>query len=414
MTSRILYEIENYKFTPDAPNFALILQSAYEKKKRPSCLCCDARPELYIAHMGDQYILKRMPGTGHLHAPSCPTFDPPPELSGLGHLEGSAIQNDEDGETHLKLGFPLSVRGNPKPAEDPKGEDGEEESQPRSPSSSVKAADRKLSLLATLHYLWDAAELTKHRPSWTGKRSWYVVRRELMSVVSRSALKAKALASILYIPPHFNVEKKDAITAARNQFMHGLRPVKGKPTQLGVVIGIFKKIEPSMYGARVTLKHMPDFPFYMDEATNRKFEKAFVNKIRMVDEQEGGQLIIIATFSVSEGHGVIREIAAMMVSPQWLPYDTHRERQIMAQIENRTFIKCLRYNLGPTAAVASFLLLDTDAPVALYCPNDFNEEEAAARYEAIVASGSYAGWIWWADSFEMPRIPEAYTPAGAN
>ncbi len=66
---------------------------------------------MYVAKIQGEYYLKRKPGTGHTHDPSCDSFAMPPELSGLGQVEGKAITTDDSGETTLKLDFPLSVRG---------------------------------------------------------------------------------------------------------------------------------------------------------------------------------------------------------------------------------------------------------------------------------------------------------------
>jgi hypothetical protein len=50
-----------------------------------------------------------MPNTGYLHAPSCDSYEPPPELSGLGDVLGSAIkENTDDGLTVLKFDFSMS------------------------------------------------------------------------------------------------------------------------------------------------------------------------------------------------------------------------------------------------------------------------------------------------------------------
>ena len=67
---------------------------------------------MYVARIGDRHILKRMPETGPKHDPSCNSYEAPYELSGFGHVAGSAIQeNVEDGVTVLKLDFSLSKTG---------------------------------------------------------------------------------------------------------------------------------------------------------------------------------------------------------------------------------------------------------------------------------------------------------------
>lgn len=87
-----------------------LLKQYYEKRKRPLCLCTNNGVEMYIAKINESYILKRMPKTGGRHSPVCLSFEPPEELSGLGEVQGQAIQeNPEDGTTNLKLDFSFSV-----------------------------------------------------------------------------------------------------------------------------------------------------------------------------------------------------------------------------------------------------------------------------------------------------------------
>ena len=63
---------------------------------------------MYIAQLGEHLVLKRMPNSGKAHAPDCDSFEPPPELSGLGQVMGSAIREDPDaGLTTLKLDLNL-------------------------------------------------------------------------------------------------------------------------------------------------------------------------------------------------------------------------------------------------------------------------------------------------------------------
>jgi tRNA A-37 threonylcarbamoyl transferase component Bud32 len=103
----------NFQFGTDVidsnfDGFQNLLKQFYERKRR-LCLCKDPGIELYIAKVNESYILKRMPKTGGSHAPTCLSFEPPEELSGLGEVQGQAIQeNLEDGTTNLKLDFSLT------------------------------------------------------------------------------------------------------------------------------------------------------------------------------------------------------------------------------------------------------------------------------------------------------------------
>ncbi|RUW65379.1 DUF1173 family protein, partial [Mesorhizobium sp. M4B.F.Ca.ET.049.02.1.2] len=71
-------------------NLQAVLADAYQRKIRPLCLCREPGAAMYIARVGDHYIVKRMPSSGGGHDPSCSSYDPPDELSGLGMLMGSA------------------------------------------------------------------------------------------------------------------------------------------------------------------------------------------------------------------------------------------------------------------------------------------------------------------------------------
>jgi hypothetical protein len=116
------------------------------------------------------FIVKRMPNTGCHHAPDCPSYEPPPEFSGLEQVLGSAITEDPaTGETTLKLDFSMS-RNAGRSTNPAAGE----------PSNSVGTESSKLSLGGLLHYLWDQAELTHWQPGFAGKRSWATVRKHLL------------------------------------------------------------------------------------------------------------------------------------------------------------------------------------------------------------------------------------------
>ena len=166
---------------------------------------------MYVASFGDRHILKRMPETGPQHDPACDSDEAPYELSGFGHVAGSAIQeNAEDGVTTLRLDFSLSKTGaKTTSAPEPGGDAG-----------SVKTDGSKLSLRALLHYLWDQAEFNRWRPGMTGKRNWAVIRKFLDQAANGKTAKGKALSDILFIPEMFRSEREAEITQRRTAFMN--------------------------------------------------------------------------------------------------------------------------------------------------------------------------------------------------
>lgn len=388
------YRIANFDFTPEAENFQAILEKAHGKKCRAACLCSPAKPEMYVALINGEFYLRRMPGTGAQHDPTCGSFDPPPELSGLGQLTGAAIVTEANGDTDLKLDFSLSIRGGRSVPPGPIN----------SEATSAEAPKNKLTLLGTLHYLWDTADLTKWRPEWK-RRSWWIIHRELTAVAARTNAKKHAFSSVLYVPPMFNKDSKDAQVAERRKFMHGLYPAKGKPVPLGIVVAPFKEVTHSQYGKKITFKHIPDFSFFMDERLAEKFDKLMKDNIHQVEANPDNHLILIATFSVSSNYAKVQEIAGMLVNKHWIPFDGEREELLVTALEDRAFAKCMKYNLRSDAPVANALLLDTDKPIALYTPPEDTSDEDEAILHEIAKDCVFPPWFWLPDQIDMPELP---------
>ena len=217
------YSIAGQQFDTDSPGFAEAIAWAHGAHHRPRCLCLrsdDRRGvEMYVARLGDGFIVKRMPNTGCRHAPECPSYEPPAEFSGLGQVLGSAIVEDPaTGETTLKLDFSMSrIAGR---SSVPVG---------GSTSDRVATDGTRLSLRGLLHYLWDQAELTHWHPGFAGKRSWAVVRKHLLQAAENKVARGEALRARLYIPEVFYVEERDSINARRLAQWAPAMAVPGRP-----------------------------------------------------------------------------------------------------------------------------------------------------------------------------------------
>ncbi|SFA58453.1 Protein of unknown function [Paracoccus halophilus] len=353
---------------------------------------------MYVAKIQGDYHLKRMPGTGYAHDPSCDSFALPPELSGLGQVDGKAIVTNEAGDTTIKLDFPLTVRGARGAPPDNGAGVGANETAEASPS--------KLGLLGLLHFLWDAAGLTLWQPAFA-RRSWWIVHRELTAAAERAITKSIPLSSVLFVPPSFSVEKKDELAAERRQLLHHLQPVKGKPMPLGVLVAELRDMEPSKYGRKFRFKHLPDMAFFMDQDLCKRFDKIAGDKIRAVEAVEGAHPIVIATFNMNGNYAEIRQIAVMSVNAQWIPFDHDRELRVIEAMRGRRFTKSLRYNMRVDAPIANAVLLDTSPPTAIYCPSEAIDPEAEAELVEIAKEGVYPAWFWSGGDDDMPALPAA-------
>jgi hypothetical protein len=115
------YHIEQQYISPDDPGFLSSLSRAHGSHVRPLCLCQSSGVDMYVPKIWSQYIVKRMPNTRKFHHLQCDSCEPPEELSGLGRVEGSAIQEDtQTGATTEKLNFSLTKSAGkqaPKPSD---------------------------------------------------------------------------------------------------------------------------------------------------------------------------------------------------------------------------------------------------------------------------------------------------------
>jgi hypothetical protein len=386
--------------------FADALVAAHADRQRPKCLCLVQGIEMYVARLGEGFIVKRMPGTGSRHAPDCPSYEPPPEASGLGQVLGTAIKEDPaTGETALRLGFSMSKLGGraTMPA-------------PGSPSDSVASDGSKLSLRGLLHYLWDQAELTRWQPGFAGKRNWGTVRRHLLLAAENKVARGEALRSRLYIPEPFSIEQREALNARRvAQWNHAVA-TPGKPQHLMLLIGEVKEIVPARYGFKAVVKHVPDQAFALDEQLYRRLGRRFDSELALWASADTVHMVVIATFGVSDaGIPAIGEMSLMPVTPQWLPIEHSFERQLVERLvaDGRAFIKGLRYNLHRDQCLATATLTDTGnaAPLMFVVPPGLEGAAVADGISGANPRGDAPVWVWQPASEAMPRLPERY-PCG--
>lgn len=382
-----------------APALQDVLADAYRRRIRPVCLCQEPGLAMYIAKVGDQYIVKRMPSSGGGHDPACPSYEPPDELSGLGVLIGSAIQIDlESGLSALKVGFSLTkvgTRSAPVPGV--------------GSSDGVSGEAKKLSLRSLLHYLWHEAELTAWTARWAGKRHWWNVRWHLIEAARQMTVKGGILSDVLFVPEPFRSADKAAIEQRRVTALTSALPPRTGPRKLVILVGEVKDIAPARNGHRLIIKHMPDFPFLLDEILYRRLQVRFENEMALWSANQDSHLIAIATFGLTlAGLAVVEEMALMVVSENWVPYDSAYEKKLvdaLAKVRERS-VKGLRYNLPINTPTVVAVLQSHPQPVGLYIvPPSADSAYDEALNELIASRPDVDAWIWRTADGEMPPLP---------
>lgn len=391
-----VYEIAGRRFKIGTRGFAEAVADSHAAHQRPRCMCLVEGIEMYVARLGDGYIVKRMPDTGSHHAPDCPSYEPPAESSGLGQVLGSAITEDPTtGETTLKLDFSMSKISGRTAMPAASGD-----------SDSVASSGTKLSLRGLLHYLWDQAELTRWQPGFAGRRTWGTVRKHLLLAAENKIARGDSLRTRLYIPEAFSVDQRDAINARRVAQWSQAIAAPGKPQHLMLLIAEVKEIVPARYGFKAVVKHVPDQAFALDEQLYRRLGRRFESALALWGAADDIHMVMIATFSVAAaGIPTIVELSLMPATRHWLPVEDGFEKQLIERLvdDGRSFVKGLRYNLGAEGALASATLTDCEGLAPLLFVVHAGIEDTGRYLQ--VCDPSVPGWFWHPASEAMPALP---------
>jgi hypothetical protein len=399
-----MLRIHDELFELTDPRLPAALASIYGTEVRPVCTCRKEGVAMYISKVADTYMVKRMPNSGPDHAADCDSYEPPPEVSGLSPLMGSAITEDATaGQTMLKLGFSLTkVAGTKAP------------SSAQLEKDSVKTDGSKLTLRGTLHYLWEQAGLNRWLPAMTGKRPWQVIRKYLLLAAGNKVAKGNALLEHLYIPEPFTVDRKAEIAQRRMARMATMARVGSSPREtrrLMLVIGEVAEVGKSRVGFRIRFKHVPDCDFMMNADLHARLHKRFATEIELwnSNQAKGVHLMAIATASVTAaGIPSFEEIALMVVSPGWIPFESQFELMLLDTLveKQRRFVKGLRYNLASTTPLASVVLPDTQPqPTAMYIVPCGASEAFLQEMADLIEGSRLASWKWTLGTVGMPPIP---------
>jgi len=382
-------------------DFADRLATAYQKKLRPLCLCRVPGVPMYVARIGDQHVVKRMPLSGATHGPQCGSYEPPYELTGLGPLIGSAIQVDiATGAAALKLDFSMTKLGSRSTAAIGGAESPE----------TVKNETRKLSLRALLHYLWHEGGLTEWTSLWTGKRHWWHVRSHLVEAARTMTVRGEPLVDRLFVPEPFHANDKTAIEQRRATALTELHQSAPGPKRLMLLIAEIKEFGEARSGRKVVIKHMPGFPLFLEDRAWTSLQRRFSAQLELWQANEASHLIAIMTIGAAgSGLTMIYEVTLMTVTAEWLPVESVYEERVLEKLTKlrRKSVKGLRFNLSSSQPVAIATLPEAKpVPVALYLvPPEAGDAFESTLSDMIAARSDLGSWVWRIKDGEMPRLP---------
>jgi hypothetical protein len=357
---------------------------------------------MYIAHVGDNYYIKRMPNSGVEHAAGCVSYETPAELSGRGEVDGSAIQQGDDGNVTLKFQFSLSKKGDAV------------EKAAKSEATSATTSGTKLTLRGALHYLWEEAGLSRWVPDLTVVRDWSWVEQQLMVAAESKETKRTPLVSLLYVPETFVEAQKQQIYQRR---MARIEPILGAGNsgkKLMMFVAEVDSIDPGRFGYLLTCKQLPDLKFNVDPTLHKQFEKLFGRLMGLWNYVQNSHLIAIGTFSV-DSHGVpeVNELSVMLTTPDWVPIENNYDLQLVQLLteKQRSFVKVLRYNLPAEKPILCALLTDVrPGPVGMYLFLDDLIAHGPSRdglVQIMKDSSLPSSWLWEPKTGVPPTLPSS-------
>lgn len=406
------YLVDGFRLRPGDAAWQQALEDAYVRDIKPRCLCRPSGVPMYIARY-HQFFVKRLPDTGHRHHPTCPSYEPPPNHSGLGEVLGDAVIERVPDRVEVRLDFPLTRRlGRPVAPGDP-----------NAVRTEVAAHRRRLGLRGLAHLLLQRAGFNRWYPLMHGKRSWYVVRKHLLAAAHEIETKGARLADILLIPEPFSLEDATAIARRRMRAMAALlSPGEYVQFKLMLVLSELKEFSATDVDYRVVLRHMPDCPLYMERKAGERFKKVFESEYESWAHQrsaeQSGQadpwrlrfLFCGLVYAKREGVYFVDTATLVMLSSTWIPLDHPYEQLLIDELvrQERRFLKPLRFESKQGASFPNAVLLDTgDAETPLDILTPFMSDRDRALKQQALAKRA-AGWTWnMQTQQEPPPLPGA-------
>lgn len=205
-----------------------LLSRIHGSENFPQCLCTAAGIGMSVRRSGNYYFLARLPGTGHLHHPDCPSYATDSFYSGLSHYPAGVVTDACNGRSLVRLA-------------------------PASPPTDHNSL--QMSLTGLLHLLLADGELnrwTKGQPS-----SWayaaHAIRRaaQFIDLAPTGPLDARLL-----VPDPYDRDNPSANDDALVEFLASQNSPK-------FVLAPFKQFDVHEKGGRLSLKHLARTRFWL-------------------------------------------------------------------------------------------------------------------------------------------------------
>ncbi|CAM8641710.1 Protein of unknown function DUF1173 [Comamonadaceae bacterium] len=395
------------------------LQRAYVSKViPPMCLCQTQEPvAMYIARLGDAYVLKRRPKTGHMHHSECESHGGISRAANDLYTDEAIIER-ADGKVDHTLSVPLSTIEH-------MGESSMDEAAapPRPQTASPKRP--AMTLRGFLNLLWEEAGLASWAPGMRGKRTLTRVYWRLTSELADRLVGGEDAAMRVFVPSGFLDDDTEKRT--RNQLLErfeNLNRLHGANHKgILLIVGELRAIKSTARNVALRLKGMPDsLPIWTPPGSIERLRAQWPASMERFDRSKHSQpvqasqhpearpnrMFIIAGVQLSQqGNLNWRYGAAMETTEDFIPIDSQYEARIANALvaQHRRFEKPLRYD-GVAATFPDFVLTDMPQPMPLEIYGFSGPDYEARKREkiAIYTKEGKPFWYWDVAQSKLPPV----------
>lgn len=371
------------------------LLEAHASKTRPICLCKHDGVEMCLERVEDKVYVRRLPGQGESHAPSCFHFEPIPGVSGLAEVHNSAIKNTKEGQSKLVVGFSFNKmissgsRKGPQPNSEP-GDKAEVEKDPV-----------KLTLRGTLHHLIHAAGFDAWAPGGS-EQTIDTFSGRLIAAASASHAKGESLAKRLMIFGT-DFDRNEVIKNAVVAHASASAPKGSKGCAL--VVGEFETVRSGVAGDKIVIAGAPGyFVIHAPVGTAKRINTGFENMIGL-SRIDGNHAIAMCHISLTKsGWAELEGLSIIAVNSDFLPIESTNDLVLIDELKTSqiAFVKSLRYN-AKASKLMPFGVTQADHPVVMICP-PMRDENVDRTIKEITNLSKSEPWIWYQNE-SRPAVP---------
>jgi hypothetical protein len=261
-------------------------------------------------------------------------------------------------------------------------------------------------------------------------RFWWTIHRFVGEYAELVLVKRQRLTDLLYIPEPFDKERRQE---QRDRFLDFMRRTVYNETgeeHYGMILGEVTQCSPSPYGARLDIKHLKEFPLWLNRRPFDQLKRRFGRALHVLTRPDCTDRLVglfVVGAGKREGQCCVQEAALMPVTQHWIPVDSHYEAWVADALvdTDRHVVKPLRYDAREEEVFPDFLLLDAgDSPLPMeiygFTGNPAYEQRMQEKIAAYQQSGE-PFWHWdiatagsepgaW-PSFPLKRFHPGIAPA---